>query len=314
MEDLQQSFPSGQTDPVWVMVRSEDGTKLAPAALEAYGKELAGLDGVGSAPPAVLAPDGDVAQISVLIDHRPTGDAAIDLVSGPLRDLAHSKAPEGTEVLVGGTSAVLADVQHAVNRDYTLVFPAAGLAIMIILGLLLRSVVAPWYLMLAVGLGFGATLGSTVWLFQDVRGESGLLFTLPVILYLFVVAIGTDYNILMIARLREEIRRGSSPAEATARAVVSTASTITAAAVILAGTFGVLLLAENAMLQQMGFAVAFGILLTAFVMAMLLVPALTALLGRRAWWPGGGRDAAHAGAPDEADGPAEERARADVTG
>ncbi|MFE1482463.1 MMPL family transporter [Streptomyces fimicarius] len=319
MEDLQDSFPSGQTDPVWIMVRSEDGGKLDPAALEAYGKEVAALDGVGSAPPAVLAPAGDVAQLSVLIDHRPTGDAAIDLVSGPLRDLAHDKAPDGTEALVGGTSAVLADVQHAVNRDYTLVFPAAGLAIMIILGLLLRSVVAPWYLMLAVGLGFGATLGSTVWLFQDVRGESGLLFTLPVILYLFVVAIGTDYNILMIARLREEIRRGSSPAEATARAVVSTASTITAAAVILAGTFGVLLLAENAMLQQMGFAVAFGILLTAFVMAMLLVPALTALFGRRAWWPGGRADAPSTGedvpdGPDAADGSADERKPADVTG
>lgn len=282
---------------MWVLVHTEDGGKLDQAALGAYGKELAAVDGVGTVSPAVTSPGGDVAQIAVMIDYRPTGDQAIELVSGPLRDAAHEAAPEGTEALVGGTSGVMADVQAAVNHDYSLVFPAAGLAIMVILGLLLRSVVAPWYLMLAVGLGFGATLGSTVWLFQDLKGESGLLFTLPVILYLFVVAIGTDYNILMIARLREEVRRGVDPAEATRHAIVSSASTIGAAAVILAGTFGVLLLAENTMLQQMGFAVAFGILLTAFVMAMLLVPAVTTLLGRRAWWPGG-RGGSRPAAPD----------------
>ncbi|MET9662105.1 MMPL family transporter [Streptomyces sp. NPDC006510] len=298
MEDLQRGFAAGQTDPVWVLVHTEDGGKLDQAALGAYGKELAAVDGVGTVAPAVTSPGGDVAQIAVMIDYRPTGDQAIELVSGPLRDAAHAAAPDGTEALVGGTSGVMADVQAAVNHDYSLVFPAAGLAIMVILGLLLRSVVAPWYLMLAVGLGFGATLGSTVWLFQDLKGESGLLFTLPVILYLFVVAIGTDYNILMIARLREEVGRGVDPAEATRHAIVSSASTIGAAAVILAGTFGVLLLAENTMLQQMGFAVAFGILLTAFVMAMLLVPAVTTLLGRRAWWPGGRDGSGPAAAPD----------------
>ncbi|MER5501742.1 MULTISPECIES: MMPL family transporter [unclassified Streptomyces] len=300
MEDLQRGFAAGQTDPVWVLVHTDDGSKLDQAGLGAYAKELAAVDGVGTVAPPVTSPKGDVAQIAVMIDYRPTGDQAIELVSGPLRDAAHASAPKGTEALVGGTSGVMADVQDAVNHDYSLVFPAAGLAIMIILGLLLRSVVAPWYLMLAVGLGFAATLGSTVWLFQDLKGESGLLFTLPVILYLFVVAIGTDYNILMIARLREEVRRGISPAEATRHAIVSSASTIGAAAVILAGTFGVLLLAENTMLQQMGFAVAFGILLTAFVMAMLLVPAVTALLGRKAWWPGGkDHDHDRSASPDE---------------
>lgn len=230
---------------------------------------------------------------------KPASDQAIELAAGPLRDTAHRAAPDGSRALVGGTSAVLADIQHATNRDYSVVFPVAGIAIMVILGLLLRSVVAPWYLMLAVGLGFGATLGSTVWLFQDIRGEQGLLFTLPVIVYLFVVAIGTDYNILMVARLREETGRGRSPAEAVREAVTRTASTVGAAAFILAGTFGVLLLAENSMLQQMGFAVAFGILLTAFVMALLLVPAVTTLLGRRAWWPGGRNPSAGEGArPD----------------
>ncbi|MGW2424540.1 MMPL family transporter [Streptomyces sp. NPDC001709] len=286
MKDLQRGFPAGETDPTTVYLEKDGGGTLTKAQLDAYGAALAKVDGVGQVSPAVLSGDGRVAQYSVVLDDKPTGEKAIELVSGPLRDAAHRTAPAGSKALVGGTTAVLADIEHAVDHDYKVVFPAAGVAIMLILGLLLRSVVAPVYLMVSVALGFGATLGATVWLFQNSQGKNGLLFTLPVIVYLFVVAIGTDYNILMVARLREEIEQGRTPREAAARAVARCVPTIGAASVILAGTFGVLMLAENSMLQQMGFAVAFGILLSAFVMAMLLVPALTTLLGRRAWWPG----------------------------
>ncbi|MBW5481636.1 MMPL family transporter [Streptomyces bambusae] len=285
MKDLQRGFSAGQTDPTSVYLEKRDGTALDQAQLEAFGAALK-IEGVGEVSPAVPGANGSVAQYSVVLKYRPTEDKALDLVSGPLRDAAHRAAPEGTRALVGGTSAVLGDISTAVTRDYTVVFPAAGLAIMLILGLLLRSVVAPLYLMASVALGFAATLGATVWLFQGGSGEKGLLFTLPVVVYLFVVAIGTDYNILMVARLREEIGAGRPPREAVRRAVTASAPTISAAAVILAGTFGVLMLAKNSMLQQMGFAVAFGILLTAFVMALLLVPTLTSLLGHRAWWPG----------------------------
>ncbi|WP_448331289.1 MMPL family transporter [Streptomyces sp. DSM 41534] len=285
MAELQKSFSAGESDPSLVYVQSDGGGKLDPAALTGFRQKLAGVEGVGEVSPAGLNPKGDVAQFSVVLKHRPASEKAIELVSGDLRDTAHSSAPDGTKALVGGTTAVLADIEDAVNHDYRLVFPVAGLAIMVILGLLLRSVVAPLYLMLAVGLGFAATLGSTVWLFQDVRGENGLLFMLPIVVYLFVVAIGTDYNILMVARLREEVRKGKSPAEAARLAVAQSAPTIGSAAIILAGTFGVLMLASNTMLQQMGFAVAFGILLTAFIMALLLVPTVTAMLGAKAWWP-----------------------------
>ncbi|MFJ2744324.1 MMPL family transporter [Streptomyces sp. NPDC087440] len=286
-KDLQKGFSAGQTDPTTVYVRSTDNSPLDERELAAFRARFDGAKGVGTmSPKAALSADRTVAQYSLVLAFGPSEERAIDLVDGPLRTLAHRAAPAGTTVLVGGTTALLADVRTAVTHDYRLVFPVAGAAIMLILGLLLRSAVAPLYLMLAVGLGFGATLGATVWLFQDVKGENGLLFTLPVIVYLFVVAIGTDYNILMVARLREEIRAGGSPRDAVVRAVARSAPTIGAAAVILAGTFGVLVLAPNSMLQQMGFAVAFGILLTAFVMAILLVPTLTALLGRGAWWPG----------------------------
>ncbi|MCA6093444.1 MMPL family transporter [Streptomyces sp. SCA3-4] len=286
MKDMQRGFSAGQSDPAMVYLKSKDGSALDKGALEPFRAKLAGIEGVGSAAPAVVSPDGAVAQYSVVLKYAPSAEKAIELAGGPLRDKAHAAAPGGTEALVGGTSAVLADIEDAVGHDYRVVFPVAGLAIMVILGLLLRSLVAPLYLMAAVALGFGATLGSTVWLFQDYKGENGLLFMLPVIVYLFVVAIGTDYNILMVARLREEVRRGVPAREAIRTAVAQSAPTISAAAIILAGTFGVLMLAENSMLQQMGFAVAFGILLTAFVMAMLLVPTVTSLLGHKAWWPG----------------------------
>ncbi|GAA3375561.1 MMPL family transporter [Streptomyces sannanensis] len=291
MKDLQKGFSAGQADPTTVYLRSDDGSALDGSELDTFRSVLAGAKGVGQVSPAVMGADGSVAQYSLVLTSPPAGERAISLVGGELRDTAHKAAPQGTTALVGGTTALLADIKTAVEHDYKLVFPVAGLAIMIILGLLLRSLVAPLYLMLSVGLGFGATLGATVWLFQNVRGENGLLFTLPVIVYLFVVAIGTDYNILMVARLREEVRAGKSPREAVARAVAQSAPTIGSAAVILAGTFGVLMLASNTMLQQMGFAVAFGILLTAFVMAILLVPTLTGLLGTKAWWPGHQGDA-----------------------
>ena len=114
-------------------------------------------------------------------------------------------------------------------RDYSVVFPVAAVLIMIILALLLRSLVAPWYLMLSVGLGFTASLGATVLVFQGLLGEQGLIFILPIYIYLFVVALGTDYNILMVARLREEAREGLEPRPAAAKAIEHAGPTVAAA-------------------------------------------------------------------------------------
>jgi RND superfamily putative drug exporter len=135
----------------------------------------------------------------------------------------------------------------------------------------------------------GATLGASVLVFQGIGDEAGLTFQLPLIVYLFVASMGGDYNILMIGRIREEIAAGASPREAAARALRHTGPAVMAAGVILAASFAALAL--NTALAQIGFAVALGIFISAFVMAGLLVPALTALMGRRAFWP------ARAGAP-----------------
>jgi len=283
--EMQNAYSAGAAEPTSVLVTTTDGSRIDTAALPAYEKTLGAIPGVADVRPASISKDGTTADITVTLEYAAATDQAISAV-GDIRDVAHADAPSGTKALVGGMSSIYKDINAAVNHDYRTVFPVAALLIMVILGLLLRSVVAPWYLMASVGLGFGATLGATVLIFQKGQGHSGLMFMLPVIMYLFVIAIGTDYNILMIARLREEARDGRDPREAASRAVRHAGPTVAAAGFILAATFATLMLAGNSLLTEMGFAVSFGIIVAAFVMAMFFTPSLTALIGHAAWWPG----------------------------
>jgi RND superfamily putative drug exporter len=285
---LQKSFPAGASDPAPVMLQRTDGDRLDESALPTFQRALQGARGVAQVAPGTVSKDGSTASFSVILDHDPGSDQALADVKGPIRDAAHENAPPGTKAYVGGTTSVFADLEKAMARDYSVVFPVAAVVIMLILALLLRSLVAPWYLMASVGLGFGATLGATVIVFQHLKGESGLIFILPIYIYLFVVALGTDYNILMVARLREEAREGKDPRSAAAEAVKFAGPTIAAAGLILAGTFGSLMLGGQSLIVSMGFALSFGILVAAFVMAMFFTPSLTALVGHAAWWPGHG--------------------------
>ena len=288
LETFQEHFAAGAAEPTPILLTSDDNTPIDESVLTTYQSDLEGVEGISQVFPGRLSEDGTAAEFSVILEHDPVSDAAVEDVKGPIRDAAHDAAPDGTEAYVGGTSSVFADLQKAMARDYSIVFPVAALIIMIILGLLLRSLVAPWYLMAAVGIGFGATLGATVIVFQNIQGNSGLIFLLPIYIYMFVIAIGTDYNILMIARLREEAREGKNPHDAAAEAVKHAGPTIAAAGVILAGTFATFMLGGNLFFESMGFALSFGIFIAAFVMSMFFTPALTALLGHAAWWPGHG--------------------------
>jgi RND superfamily putative drug exporter len=140
--------------------------------------------------------------------------------------------------------------------------------------------------LIAVALGFTATLGGATYLFQNVQGNPGLIFFIPIMVYIFVVAVGTDYNILTMTRLREEVRSGLKPREAADMTIEHSSTTVASAGLILAGTFGSLALGGITFLSQMGFTIAFGIILSAFVIAPLLVPSVAALLGYKVWWPG----------------------------
>ncbi|MGW4940927.1 MMPL family transporter [Actinoplanes sp. NPDC004185] len=287
LERLESDLPPGATSPTDVYVHSGSGTPLTEAQLTGFQEKLASIDGVGEVEPAELNADKSAAHFSVTLGWDPSSQKAVEAVQGPLRRAVHAAAPPGTEVLVGGATAIYADLDTAMKRDYRIVFPVAALIIMLILGLLLRSLVAPWFLMVSVALGFGATLGATVLVFQQVRSDQGLFFIVPMIMYMFVVAVGTDYNILMISRLREETENGLSPRAAAAEALRRSGPTIAAAGIILGGSFAVLMLAGNDILAGIGFALAFGMFLSAFVMAMFFTPAITALAGRAAWWPRG---------------------------
>ncbi|MEU6774956.1 MMPL family transporter [Streptomyces sp. NPDC046759] len=286
-DQMQKAYSAGAAAPTDVYLSSTDGTPLDKADFGTYARQLGAVDGVAGARMTQLNKNGTTADFTVTLKYEASTDKAIDTV-GRVRDVAHADAPDGTQAVVGGMSSIYKDIDTAVTHDYKTVFPVAAVLIMVILGLLLRSVVAPWYLMASVGLGFGATLGATVWIFQKGEGHSGLMFMLPVIMYLFVVAIGTDYNILMIARLREEAREGREPREAAGMALRHAGPTVAAAGFILAATFATMMLAGNSLLTEMGFAVSFGIAVAAFVMAMFFTPSLTALIGHAAWWPGHG--------------------------
>ncbi|HEY7263205.1 MAG TPA: MMPL family transporter [Trebonia sp.] len=288
---LEKGLPPGATDPTDVLLHSSSGP-LSASSLTGYEGALRSLHGVGSVAAPILSADHRTADYQLTLSYDPASTQAVNVMKSSIMPGAHAAAPHGTYALVGGTTAVYADIQRAINHDYAVVFPVAAAIILLILMLLLRSVVAPWYLLASVGLGFGATLGASVLVFQVLRDQAGLVFLLPIYMYLFVVALGTDYNILMIARLREEARAGRDARQAAAIALRQTGPAIGAAGLILAGTFASLTLAGNTILSQIGFAVSCGIALAAFVMAMFFSPSITALIGHRAWWPGRGDQAA----------------------
>jgi RND superfamily putative drug exporter len=273
---IAREFSAGATDPHTVIVRGRlDG-------LDATAERLRRADGVAAVAAPERSRDGRTARIGIVLGDRSTSEAAMDTVRGPLRAVS---APPGAQLYVGGTAAVFADISDSIDRDLRLIFPVAALLIAVILVVVLRSLVAPAYLLAAVALGFAATLGLVVLVFQHGAGEPGVIFTMPLVLFLFVVALGTDYNILMAARLREEMDAGRSPRAAVAHATRHATPAIGAAGLILAASFATLAIDPAPQTKQMGVALAAGILLSAFVTSALLVPALTALAGRTAFWP-----------------------------
>ncbi|MFJ9520552.1 MMPL family transporter [Kitasatospora sp. NPDC101801] len=281
--EISRALPAGVSDPTSVYLTATDGGTLDTARLDGLARALAGVDGIGQVAPTVLNQDHRAARIDLYPTADPQSRQARDLASGPVRDTVARHTPAGTVAHVGGTAAILADVSTAVDHDLTIVFPVAAALIGLILLLLLRSLLAPVVLMLSVGLGFAATLGAATLVFQHGLGRPGVSFTLPLVLFLFVVALGTDYNILITDRIREEMRRPGSARAAVARAVRHTAPAVATAGLVLAGSFATLATTPGS--EQVAFAMALGIMLSALVLSLVVVPALAALLGRALWWP-----------------------------
>ncbi|HEY1633833.1 MAG TPA: MMPL family transporter [Acidimicrobiales bacterium] len=279
------AFPPGVLGPTQIYVTSASGP-IDQAGLTSMVTKLQSTQGVaqnGVFPPQLTA-NNSVALVQVLLNQNPYSTPAMNDVQGPIRSAAHGSVP-GSQVLVGGTTSSLVDVRTALGHSMTIVFPVAIFIIFCILALILRAVVAPLWLLAGVGLTFLATIGAITLVFINGTGYPGIDFSIPIVVYLFVVAIGTDYNILMSTRLREEFNNGREPHDAVHESVLHNAPTISTAGLILAGTFASLLLTGIQSLQEIGFGVAIGVIIAANVLSTRLVPAIAALRGWRFWWP-----------------------------
>jgi RND superfamily putative drug exporter len=289
-EALSAHFPKGLLSPTVVVVRRTDGDQITPTEVAAVQRRLRGGPEVALVGPPQPSKDGHAASIDVILKTDPNQASALDVVP-VLRDRVSNVAP-GVEALIGGTTAINYDYKQATNRDLKIIVPLALAVIAVILGLLLSAVVAPIVLIATVILSFLSALGISVLIIRYVVGDPGLNSSLPTYGFIFLVALGTDYTIFLMSRVREEARTHGTR-EGVLRALGATGSVITSAGVILAGTFSVLLTLPVTFAFNIGLIVALGILLDTFVVRTIMVPALVELIGDRIWWPstaeGGGR-------------------------
>lgn len=281
---LSEHFPAGSGDPTLVMGPQADRDAMVAALKSAPGVSQV-IDtpsgpivpGQPTPPPAVI--DGYI-QLQVVLDKSSDSVEAQHYIPG-IRDAVHAASPTS---LVGGSTAANYDIQQTNFRDRNLIIPVALLVIGLILALLLRSLLAPVLLVATTVLSFGATLGLCHLVFTYVFHFKGTDGSFPLFAFVFLVALGIDYNIFLMTRIREETKKIGTRA-GTLKGLTVTGGVITSAGVVLAATFAVLGTLPLVFLAELGFAVAFGVLLDTIVVRSLLVPALAYDLGDRVWWP-----------------------------
>ena len=281
---LLKHFPGGEGDPTQVVVSAEKIGAVTAALKNAPGvtqvaPQLDGIPVQGQPLPAVKIVNGK-AILNLTLDKAPDSvEAGNDIPE--IRKIAH--AADSTS-LVGGTSAVYYDVRKANDRDNKTIIPIILLAITIILGLLLRSIVSAIVLLGTVVLSYFATLGVCALVFNHVFGFAGGDNSFPLFAFIFLVALGIDYNIFLMTRVREESQKIGTRA-GVIKGVTVTGAVITSAGIVLAATFAVLGLLPLVPLAELGFAVAFGVLLDTIIVRSILVPALVHEIGPKIWWP-----------------------------
>jgi RND superfamily putative drug exporter len=269
---LAKSFPAGASAPTDVVVPSRADVPRVRAA-------VARTEGVETVSGPVAEGDEGVL-IQAILGPPPYSTEAFDLID-PIRDAAHGAA-EGT--LVGGPTAVEFDVREAAAWDSAVIPPIVLVVVFLILVALLRAVIAPLLLIGTVILSFVAALGVGYFAFDVLFGFPGSDPSLPLFAFVFLVALGVDYNIFLMARAREEtLTHGTRTGML--RALAVTGGVITSAGIVLAGTFSVLAVLPLVFLTEIGFVVAFGVLLDTFLVRSVLVPALVELIGPKIWWP-----------------------------
>lgn len=276
-EALARHFPAGSGSPVQVVVPAEHAQAVVTA--------LAAEDGVedpyvGLAPGAASVPVDGKVLVQATLAVAPDSPAATDVVKRLRADL-DAVTPQA---LVGGSTAVSLDVLDATERDLRVIIPAILIVIFVVLALLLRSLAAPLLLVIANVVSFATTIGVAAVVFNHVLDFPGSDPATPLYGFVFLVALGIDYSIFLMTRVREEsAHRGTRPGVLVGLA--ATGGVITSAGIVLAATFSSLAVLPLLFLVQIGFIVAFGVLLDTLIVRSLLVPALAYDIGPRIWWP-----------------------------
>jgi RND superfamily putative drug exporter len=268
---LNEHFPPGLASPLTAVVPLGEAGQVARA--------MGGLDSVRLAIPVPTNGKLGSALVVVILAGNPYSGQAAEEVE-KVRERLHKVSPDG---LLGGLPAENWDVEQTNGRDTRLIVPLVLLVVGLILAAILGGLCAPLYLMATVVLSFAGSLGLATFAFAVIGGE-GITFDLTLLAFLFLVALGVDYNIFLMTRVREEARVHGTR-EGTLRALVATGGVVTGAGLILAGTFATLCLLPLEELIQIGATVAVGVLLDTFIVRALLIPAITYRLGDRAWWP-----------------------------
>jgi putative drug exporter of the RND superfamily len=268
---LDKSFPGGSGEPVIVV-----GSPAAGPAIRSAFARTPGITGVTPA----LVKNGHAFFYGTLTSAADSPAAYTTI--GAVRTAVH--AVPGGHALVGGTTAINLDVKQAATHDREVIIPLILLVVFVILGLLLRALVAPVVLIATVVLSFFAALGASALVFNHLFHFGGADTSFPLFVFVFLVALGIDYNIFLMTRVREEAHRHGA-ARGALNGLAATGGVITSAGAVLAGTFAVLGTLPVTFLAELGFAVAFGVLLDTIVVRSVLVTALNLDLRRWMWWP-----------------------------
>jgi len=284
LEKLGEHFPSGEGTPVEIVVDQSDIAAVSAAVLKvpnvANVVPVTNLDPVTKQPTSELRiVDGKSLLYATLSVPADSTDAkkTIPLIRDVVKQVDQN-------VLVGGQTAISYDIDQSSRRDNRVIIPIVLVLIAIILGLLLRSILAAGLLLVTVVLSFAATLGVCALVFEHVFGFAGTDASFPLFAFVFLVALGIDYNIFLMTRVREESMKIGTRA-GVIKGLTVTGGVITSAGIVLAATFGVLGVLPLVFLAELGFAVAFGVLLDTIVVRSLLVPALVRIIGPKIWWP-----------------------------
>ncbi|MEY2679082.1 MAG: hypothetical protein RLZZ160_160 [Actinomycetota bacterium] len=284
LEKLGEHFPSGEGTPVEIVVDQAD-IAAASAAIKGV-KNVANVVPVTKLDPTTRQPTADLKIVDGKVLLYATLSVAPDSVEAKetIPVLREAVKAVDQNILVGGQTAVGYDVDQSSRRDNRVIIPIVLVLIAIILGLLLRSIYAAALLLVTVVLSFAATLGVCALVFEHVFGFAGTDASFPLFAFVFLVALGIDYNIFLMTRVREESMKIGTRA-GVIKGLTVTGGVITSAGIVLAATFGVLGVLPLVFLAELGFAVAFGVLLDTIVVRSLLVPALVREIGPKIWWP-----------------------------